>query len=79
MALVDPPLQSTWSAGCATVGVGFTFIVNVFGVPGQPFDIGVTLMVAITTVFPGFIAANDGIVPTPVAIRPIAGLSFIQL
>ena len=79
MVFVGLPLQSTWSAGCPTLGVGLTVIVNVFAEPGQPPDIGVTVIVAVIAVLPGFIAANDGIVPTPVAIRPIDGLSLTQL
>ena len=46
-AVVDAPLQSAWSAGSATVGVGFTVIVKVWAVPGQLLAVGVTVMVAV--------------------------------
>ena len=54
-------------------------ILNVLGVPGQPFTVGVTEMLATIGVVPLLIAVNAGISPTPLAPIPILGLSFVQL
>jgi hypothetical protein len=40
---------------------------------------GVMVMVAVTSVLPGFTAVNDGIFPVPDAAKPIEGLEFVQL
>jgi hypothetical protein len=56
-----------------TVGVGYTEIVNDKGVPTHPFAVGVTVMVAITVVEPGFVAVKDGILPVPLAANPMDG------
>ena len=61
-----------------TVGAGFTVIVKVKGVPAQPLAVGVTVIVAITGTVPGFVAVNDGIVPLPLAARPMVGSLFVQ-
>lgn len=60
-------------------GEGFVVIVNVFGIPSQPFNFGVTLMVATIGEFPLLMAVNAGISPTPLEAKPIAGLSLVQL
>ena len=39
---------------------------------------GVTVIVAITTVLPVFVAVKDGILPVPDAPRPIVELLFVQ-
>ena len=60
-ATTAAPLHIAWSAGSTTVGVGFTVIVNVCGVPvhAGPAVWGVTVIVATTAVVPAFTAAND--------------------
>jgi hypothetical protein len=55
-------------------------MVNVCGVPSQPFTEGVTVMVATTVVVPVLVAANAGIVAlVPLAAKPILGVLFTQL
>ena len=54
--------------------VGLTEIENVCGVPGQPFAVGVTVMVAVTGAAVELIAVNDVMLPVPLAARPIEGV-----
>jgi hypothetical protein len=61
-----------------TVGAGFTVIVNVIGVPTQPFAVGVTVMVAITGIAPALVAVNEGIFPVPLAPSPIVGSLLVH-
>jgi hypothetical protein len=65
------------------VPVGYTFIVNVTGVPLQPSypanDTGVAVIVAITGLSPLFIAVNEGILPVPPAASPIPGALLTQV
>ena len=56
-----------------------TVMVNVLDVPPQPDAEGVTVIVAVIGVDPGLVAVNDGILPLPLAPRPIAVLLFVQL
>ena len=73
-----PPQYSmleTW----LTVGVGFTVIVNVIGVPEQPLAVGVTVKVATTGLVPLLVKAVTGIVFVPEAAIPIEVVSFVQL
>ena len=77
--LVGALLQSNWSTGSTTVGVGFTVIVNVFGIPVHPLAVGVTLMVATTATEPVFTTSNETMVPLPFAARPMEGWLFVQV
>ncbi|MBK7556992.1 MAG: hypothetical protein IPI54_01145 [Chitinophagaceae bacterium] len=61
------------------MGVGFTVMVNVSGIPGQPDADGVTVIDAVTCVLPVLIAVKEGIFPLPFAASPIDGLLFTQL
>ena len=77
------PLHTTWFATALTVGIGFTVIVNVLGVPATvkpPFEyVGVTVIVATTGAFVVFIAVKAAIVdPVPLAARPILVVLFVQ-
>ena len=47
-AAVEALLQTTWSAGSLTVGVGLTTTVAVIGAPGQPLAVGVIVKVTVT-------------------------------
>ena len=38
--------HTVWLGGSVTVGTGFIVMVKIFGAPGQPFSVGVTVMVA---------------------------------
>lgn len=86
IACVGAPLQTVCAVGVAdTVGVGFTVMVNVMGVPIHvvfegPCDTdGVTVMVAVTGALPVFTAVNEGILPEPLAASPMLGVLFVQL
>jgi hypothetical protein len=59
--------------------VGLTLILNVMELPLHDVVDGVTVIVATITVCPLLMAVNDGMSPVPVAGRPIAGLSFVQV
>ena len=61
------------------IGNGFTVIVKVVLVPTHPFLLGVTVMVAVIGVIPGFAATNDKIFPVPLPANPIEVLLFVQL
>jgi len=77
VAATDPLLHTTILAGTVTLGVGFTVIVYVDGVP----DIRccwVTVIVAIIGVVPALVAVNPTIFPVPFAASPIAVLLFVQ-
>ena len=60
-------------------GVGFTVMVNVMGVPGQPADVGVTVMVLVTGVLPAFVAVKAPMFPLPEAAKPMEVLLLVQL
>jgi len=49
------------------------------GIPVQAFAVGVTVMVAVIGVVPGFKPMNAGIFPFPEAAKPIAGLLFVHV
>ena len=76
----DVPEQMIWLDGVKiTEGDGFTVMVNDFGGPSQPFNFGVTVMVAIIGVLPELRAVNAGISPTPVDAKPMVELVLVQL
>ena len=60
-------------------GVGFTVMVNVMGVPGQPATVGVTVMVDVTGAAPALVAVKAGMFPTPLAPKPMEALLLVQL
>ncbi len=78
-AATVPLLQTAWSAGSATVGVGFTVIVKALEVPAQLLAVGVTVMVATWFVMPVLIAVKEAISPVPEAASPMEVLSLVQL
>jgi hypothetical protein len=59
-----------------TCPLGLTVIVNDCGVPAQPSNEGVTVIVAIAGDAPVLVAVNDVILPVPLATRPILVLLF---
>ena len=76
------PLHSTTSVTGFTTAVGFTVIVKVVGVPTQLTPlvyVGVTVIVAVTGALPALVAVKLGILPVPLAARPIEGVLFVQL
>ena len=81
--LLDEPEHSAWLDGAFTVGAGFTVMVKFRGVPAQVvpalvYD-GVTVMVAVMAVVPALVAVKLGMLPDPLAPKPIAVLLFDQL
>jgi hypothetical protein len=62
-----------------TVAVGLTVMVNVVGVPVHPFADGVTVIVAVIGEFVAFAAVNEGMLPAPLAARPIELLLFVHV
>ena len=54
-------------------------MVEVLGSPLQPFDMGVTVMVAVTSTLDVFTAVKEAMLPAPEAASPIEGVLFIQL
>lgn len=76
---VGDPLHNTCPATGFTIGLGFTVIVNVIGVPTQPLAVGVTVIVATSGPLVALVVTNGGISPVPLAARPIAVLLFVQL
>jgi hypothetical protein len=67
-------LQKVWFAMGLTVGVGFTVIEYVNGVPMQALAVGVIVMAAFIGEIPLLVAVNAGMFPVPVAARPMAVL-----
>ena len=54
-------------------------MVNVDGVPVQPFAVGVTVIVVVIGEVVAFVAMNEGIFPEPLAARPMAVLVFVHV
>ena len=80
IALVDEPLHNTWLATVFTVAIGFTVMVKLIGTPVQPFVVvGVTVMVAVIAFVKLFAVVKDGILPLPLAAKPMEGLLFTQV
>ena len=63
------------------MGVGYTVIVNVVGVPWHPLAVGVTVIVAVMGEFVELVVVKEGTDegPVPLAASPIAVLSFVQV
>lgn len=78
-AVVGAPVHKFWLPTVFMVGVGFTLIVNEVGVPGQPFAVGVTVIVAVTGFVPLLVPVKEPMLPFPLAARPIEGVLFTQL
>ena len=79
---VVSPSQIIKSLGSSTCALGFTVIVNVCDIPSQlisSVNNGVTTTVATIGSVPVLIAVKDGKSPDPVAAKPIAGVSFVQV
>ena len=81
--LLDEPEHSAWLDGAFTVGAGFTVMVKFRGVPVQVapalvYD-GVTVMVAVMAVVPALVAVKLGMLPDPLAPKPMLVLLFDQL
>ncbi len=60
-------------------GLGFTVIVNVWGVPAQRPLKGVTVIVATAGTLAALIAVNEAMLPLPLAPNPTEVLSLLQV
>ena len=78
-AATDTPAHSVTFATVLTVGWGLTVMTYDELVPGQPFRLGVTLMVPVIAVLPLLVLVKPSTLPAPAAARPIAVLVFVQL
>ncbi len=78
-AAIAAPLQTAASAGTVTFGPGFTVMEYEFGIPGQPFAVGVTIIVEVTESAVLFVPENEAISPVPLAARPMEGSEFVQV
>jgi hypothetical protein len=77
-AAVADPLHTVWLATALTVAVGFTVIVNEVDPPPQALALVVTVIVPDIGVLPALVAVKLGILPVPLAARPIAVLEFVH-
>ena len=78
VTVVEEPLHQFWFVIPLAMGVGFTVMVKLVGVPVQALAVGVTVMVATIGEFPVLVAVNGCMSPKPLAAIPMAGLSFVQ-
>ena len=82
-AAVDWPAHSVWLGCWFTIGVGFTVMVNVIGVPVQVtpalVNCGVTVIVATSGALVALVALNAAMSPVPAGASPIAVLLLVQL
>ena len=62
-----------------TVGVGLTVTVYVEVVPVQPLADGVIVIVPLIGALVPLVVVNDGTLPVPLAVNPMAVLLFAQL
>ena len=81
--VVVSPSQTNWSAGSSTCAVGLTVIVKsslgpVHGRPALSKN-GVTVIIATTGALVSLKATKDGILPLPLAARPIDVSSFVHV
>ena len=73
------PAQTVSLTGGVITGSGLMIIVYVTGLPGQPFKVGVTVMVPAIAALVVLVAVKAGMLPVPVAARPMAGLLLVQV
>jgi hypothetical protein len=72
-------LHTVWFEGCATVGVGFTVIVNACEEPTHELAEGVTVIVAITGAVVALVAVKAPIeLPVPALLKPIEVVLLAQ-
>ena len=65
--------------GTLTVGNGFMVMVKLYSAPVQLFRDGITVIVAVMGELELLTAVNAGILPSPLAARPISGLELLHL
>ena len=72
-------LHTDWFGIAVKTGEGLTIIVKACGVPVQLFAVGVTVIVAVIVTVVVFVATNAGMLPVPVAAKPMVLLLHDQL
>jgi len=73
------PLHGVTLVRAPNVGVGFMVIVNVFAVPRQPFNVGVTDTVPTMSTPVAFAGAEYAVMsPVPLAAKPVDVLLFVH-
>ena len=77
-APVAAVLHTVWLVIADTIGVGFTPIVNVCGLPAQLFAFGVTVIVPVTRAFELFVVVKPAMLPEPEPANPIDVALFTQ-
>ena len=60
------------------MAVGFTVMLNVKGVPEQPFADGITVIEATLGSMVLFVVMKEGILPVPLAARPMVVLLLVH-
>jgi hypothetical protein len=83
-ALELAPLHFTWSEGSETVGVGFTVIVKLCGVPSQvtppPVKCGVTVIVELIAALVELVVVKAAMFPVPELVEsPIEVFELVQV
>lgn len=73
------PVHTLELTGTVTSGSGLTVIVKFKGVPAQPLENGVTVIVEVMGEVELFIALKTGRLPLPFEGSPIAELEFVQV
>ncbi len=64
--------------GTFATGDGLTVMVYTSGVPAQPANVGVTVIVPLIAAPVAFVALKAGTFPVPEAANPIAGLLLVH-
>lgn len=73
------PAHTLELTGTVTSGSGLTVIVKFKGVPAQPLDMGVTVIIEDMGESELFIAVKTGRLPLPLEGSPIAELELVQV
>ena len=74
----NAPAQTGWLDVANTMGVGLTVIVKTSGTPTQEFKVGVTVTVEVTGPVVILDAKKAGVLPLPLAAKPMEVLEFVQ-
>ena len=72
-------LQTTCDVTAFTVGIGFTVMTKVIGVPEQLFALGMTVIVPAIGLVPALVATNEGILPVLPKPKPMAVFELAQV
>jgi hypothetical protein len=73
------PLHTVAVFGVVTTGAGLIVITYTSATPAHDPEVGVTVIFAVIGVVPVLVAVKDGILPVPLAPKPILVFEFVQL